>query len=102
MPVLVMNGTTEVQVAYAPPGGSVQVSYLDFHNTDTAEVTVLVKVYDNQGTARTLRKRTIQPDDSATAYDSANGPRLENGERMVVVLSAAVAANQPNCHVNAR
>ena len=102
MPVLVMNGTTEVEVARALPGQRVQVAYLDFYNADTAAVTVLVKVYDQLGTARTVRKSAIQPDASSTPYDSQNGPQLSGGERMIVVLNAAVVTNQPICHVNTR
>lgn len=102
MPVFVLNGTTEVEVAYAPPGSRVQIPYLDFFNADTADVTILVKIYDNQGTARTRRQRTISPNNEAIAYDSTNGPAIENGERMVAVMSAAPATTQPTGHINVR
>lgn len=91
-----MLGVTEITIA----GSGERVAYLAVCNLDTSEVTVLVKGYDPKTTGFTLRKRTIQPDDVEVIYAGEDSPRAEEGERLTISLSAAVAATQPNYHLN--
>lgn len=97
-----LQGTSEVTVAISSPGETVEIELLDVHNPDTAAATVLVKIYDTQKTAHTRRRRTLQPNDSATIYDRSAPGWIENGERLVLVLAAAITTTQPNYQVRTR
>jgi hypothetical protein len=90
----VLNGTTQVDIAVAPPASTQRgVNNVTFFNRDTAPVTVTLKLSD-AGTLRFLDQQTIQPN-QAWLY-SVLKVLDTTTKKLVAVMSGAPATTNPD------